>query len=184
MDNKISELEKSMIRLDTTLSNFAVTMSDKIGGLTSQMATMSEVLNNFAVAEEKIVQLEIDMRNLSNIQRHDVSEVYKKVDEINLRISSLHEEHTEFCTTRTADLKTHMEGRGDEKLSFGLKLAFGAMSVLWGVTTLIFWAMFNSWSGTIDSTNKIVKENQLMMKEYAGKFKLVDEKLKHIKGIR
>ncbi len=176
-DSKINDIEKSMIKLETTLSGFAINMSDKMGGMAAQMSAMSETLTSLAVAEEKINQLEVDMRNIANIHRNDISELHDKINTTNGKMNIFHEDHTLLCNTKTTNLKQHMEQEGDARLSFGLKSAFSGMGVLWGITSLIFWALFNSWNVTANETNKIVKDNQLMMRTYSEKFKTIEKRL-------
>ena len=177
---KVTDIEKSMIKLETTLSGFADNMSDKMGTMAAQMSAMSKTLSNLAVAEEKINQLEVDMRNIANIHRHDISELHNKINVSNDKVTELAKAHSDECDAKTSDLQQHMEDRGGERLSMGLKLSFGAMGILWGITSLIFWALFNSWSKTADETNKIVKENQLMIRSNSGKFEIVDNRVEAI----
>lgn len=111
---KLSELEKAVIKIESTVSSLVEKMSD----IASAVTTMSEGISKLAVTDTKVENLSDDVRHLGDSVRSLGSKTDNQVGELHTKINNHHENHDEPCETNTEKTRESFDSKLMKTIGF------------------------------------------------------------------
>jgi outer membrane murein-binding lipoprotein Lpp len=124
VEERVTDLEKAFIRLETTTT----VLVDKMSDVASSMQTMSHAVSQLATVSAKVDRLDKDIHAVATEQRNLSARVSTNYATVNDKIATLHEDTTRKCT----DEHKEVDKNGIARLIFGLGIASTMIGIAFG----------------------------------------------------
>lgn len=174
MDDKVDKLEKNLIRVEMSICNLAEKVSDTLDVL----ASIKTAVQGFVVLNTKMERLDSDMSKYATTTREDIRDLYKLIDTLKSDINDLSVEHTNTNTEALGKLDDKCEKRSTSRTRIVLTVFMTALAFVFGY----FYLDLKSGLHPIVAINKIVHNNQLLLKEHTGRMNVFNTKLETLAG--
>jgi len=124
VEERVTDLEKAFIRLETTTT----VLVDKMSDVASSMQTMSNAVSQLATVSAKVDRLDKDVHAVASEQRSLSARVATNYAAVNDKIATLHADTTAKCNNEHKEV----DKNGIARLIFGLGIASTMIGVAFG----------------------------------------------------